>query len=410
MRRWTDRIDDRNIWLIYWAIFLLGIGYGVSIALTALHLDARGYTKQNIATLASWFASGIILFSIPMGAILRRFTAKRTLAVSLFGYAVCVTAFPLFHSYAGIALARFFDGAFSVGIWVSCETILLTRADKKNKAFVMSLYAMAMAIGYILGPIAARVIVVVASMQAAFATSGVISTFAALLVLMKLDQDLAQTPEERSKNLSTTTAWTLLHSIKTSCFATFAYGYFQVSVVLFLPLFLIESKGITRDQTILIPAFFAVGMLLFSNVAGRLGDRFGHLLLMRVLSAIGTLMIVGFVVLSSYAAMCGAVFVAGATLATISPVSLALQGVIVQPQDYSRSNAIYNVFYAAGMLMGPLASSYIFASSGGRAMLVHLAIMWTAFVLFTWVFANDDPRRLAARSLTSALAAREAGP
>jgi MFS family permease len=169
-------------------------------------------------------------------------------------------------------------------------------------------------------------------------------------------------------------------------------------VVLFLPLFLIESKGITREQTILIPAFFAVGMLLFSNVAGRLGDRFGHLLLMRVLGAIGTMMIVGFVVLSSYAAMCCAVFVAGASLATISPVSLALQGVIVEPQDYSRSNAIYNVFYAAGMLTGPLASSFIFGHSGGGAMLVHLAIMWTSFVLFTVAFANDDPRRLAART------------
>ncbi|MEO6419404.1 MAG: hypothetical protein ABIP39_08370, partial [Polyangiaceae bacterium] len=88
-RGWTDRIHDRNIWLVYWAIFLLGIGYGVSIALTALHLDARGFTKQDIGTLAAWFASGIILFSIPMGSILRRFTAKRTLAVSLFGYAVC---------------------------------------------------------------------------------------------------------------------------------------------------------------------------------------------------------------------------------------------------------------------------------------------------------------------------------
>ena len=43
--------------------------------------------------------------------------------------------------------------------------------------------------------------------------------------------------------------------IKTSCLATFSYGYFQASVLLFLPLYLIEKKGITKEQTILITAF-----------------------------------------------------------------------------------------------------------------------------------------------------------
>ena len=37
-----------------------------------------------------------------------------------------------------------------------------------------------------------------------------------------------------------------------------------------------KSKGVTKEQTILIPAFFAAGMLLFSNYAGRLGDRRGR--------------------------------------------------------------------------------------------------------------------------------------
>jgi MFS family permease len=154
---------------------------------------------------------------------------------------------------------------------------------------------------------------------------------------------------------------------------------------------LIESKGIARDKTILVPAFFAAGMLLFSNVAGRLGDRYGHLVVMRFLAAIGMVMVAGFVFLDSYALMAVAVFIAGATLASISPVSLALQGVITAKRDYSRSNAIYNVFYAAGMLLGPPASSFLYARFGGAGMLFHLAAMWGAFVLFTVAFSRDDP-------------------
>ena len=40
--------------------------------------------------------------------------------------------------------------------------------------------------------------------------------------------------------------------IKTSCFATFAYGYFQASVVLFLPLYLRDVKHVTEQQVLLV--------------------------------------------------------------------------------------------------------------------------------------------------------------
>ena len=121
-------------------------------------------------------------------------------------------------------------------------------------------------------------------------------------------------------------------------------------------------------------------MLLFSNLAGKLGDRHGHLLVMRVLAVIGSTMVLGFVFLDSYVLMAAAVFVAGATLAAISPVSLALQGVVTAPRDYGRSNSVYNAFYAAGMLFGPKVSSVLFARYGGEAMLYHLTALWTGFI------------------------------
>jgi len=54
--------------------------------------------------------------------------------------------------------------------------------------------------------------------------------------------------------------------------------------------------------------------------------------------------------------------------------------------------------YAAGMLLGPKVSSVLFASYGGGVMLAHLASLWTAFVIFTVVFASDDPAATGARA------------
>jgi MFS family permease len=393
-QNFVERVPDKNVWRIYRVTFALGMAYGTAISVIALFLDAHGFGKLAIGKLAAWFAAGIVAFSLPMGPLVRRFSAKHTLAASLAGYAAAVTAFPFMRTFWAIAVLRFFDGACSVGVWVSSETILLSRAGKENKAFVTSLYAIAVACGYVGGPIAAWACTKFLPLEFAFILAGIIAIGASGYVLLRLAPDVRRQVAEDHPSAAVTgerTALQLLARIKTSCFGTFAYGYFQASVVLFLPLYLMERKGITQPQTMVIPAYFAGGMLLFSNFAGRLGDKHGHLLLMRILGIIGMTMVLGFVWLDSYPAMCIAVFIAGASLASISPVSLALQGVVAHPSEYERGTSIYNAFYAAGMLLGPPISSYLFETHGGAVMLEQLALLWAAFVVFAFVFKADDP-------------------
>jgi MFS family permease len=401
LREIRERVSDPNIYRVYFTTFALGTAYGIAISVLAIHLDARGFGKAAIGELAAAFALGIMAFSLPMGFLIRRFSAKTVLAASLFGYALTVGLFPLLHSYTSIAIVRFFDGACSVGVWVSSETILLARARREHKAYVTSIYAVAIAVGYITGPVVAWLATKVLPLELAFAASSAIALGASFYAALRIERNgtheaVDPVAAEVASTIKTS-GLALLYKIKNSCFATFAYGYFQASVVLFLPLYMVESKGILEDHTKLNPAFFAAGMLLFSNAAGRVGDRVGHLAVMRVLAVIGLSMIASFVYLDSFALMSAAVFVAGASLASISPVSLALQGVI--STEYSRATAIYNAFYAAGMLLGPPISSRIFQAYGGAAMLFHLAALWAAFVAFSVVFYRDDPavaRRAAA--------------
>ena len=397
------KIADRNIWVIYGAVLLLGIAYGTSIAVLAVHLVAHHIPKLAMGGLAAAFALGIISFSLPAGWLVARIGAKATLVGALGGYAVCVASFPFLSTLAALSVARFFDGAFSAFIWVAAETVLLSRSDRSNKGLVMSLYAISLALGYVVGPLLATVVVRSSSTGTTFVVAGAFAVVAIVVILLglrlekpasrastaigaTLDEVAATHPSIRSSGL------TIFLRTKTSCFATFSYGYFQASVILFLPLYLIESKNVPADRTILITAFFAAGMLLTSTWAGGLGDRHGHLLVMRVLAAIGGTMVASFVLLPSFALMCAAVFVAGATLASISPVSLALQGVVTPTAELGRANAFYNASYAAGMLLGPPVSSVFFTKFGGAEMLFHLAAMWAVFVGLTIVFAADDPR------------------
>src|SRR5882724_1845895 len=182
LRSFGERVPDKNVWRIYRITFALGLAYGTAISVIALFLDAHGFGKLAIGKLAAWFAAGIVVFSLPMGPLIRRFSAKHVLSASLAGYAAAVTAFPFMRSFWGIAALRFFDGACSVGVWVSSETILLSRAGKQNKAFVTSLYAIAVACGYVGGPNAARLCTAYLPLEFAFILAGVIAIGASFYV------------------------------------------------------------------------------------------------------------------------------------------------------------------------------------------------------------------------------------
>ncbi len=388
------RINDPNVISIYLATLGLGTAYGMAISVIAVFLTARGYTETDIGSLAAWFAAGIMITAVASGSLVGKLGAKRVLVGALFIYASTVALFPFAPSYGAIAALRLVDGAASVLVWVSSETILVARARREIKAFVTSIYGMSIAIGYGLGSLSAFAAAQVLPNEQVFLVAGAISVVTALFTLFKLDRN-ADAHHEADDDGTLAGAGeasplgALIGRIKTSCFATFAYGYFQSSVVLFLPLFMKKEKQIPEDLTKLITFFFAGGMLLAINFAGRLGDRYGHLLVMRALAVVGTTMVAGFVWMNGFSGMAVAVFIAGATLASISPLSLALQGLVTR--EYHRATGIYNAFYAAGMVLGPPISSQLFYRYGGAAMLYHLAALWAAFVVFAQVFRRDDP-------------------
>jgi len=401
------KVDDANVIRIYLATLGLGTAYGMAISVISVFLTARGYRETDIGTLAAWFAAGIMVTAIASGTLVERLGAKTVLVAALFIYATTVALFPFAPSYAAIAGLRFFDGAASVLVWVASETILVARARREIKAYVTSVYGMSIAVGYGAGSMGAFLAAKVLPNERVFLVAGALSALTGILVWLRLDK-ASDTHHEAAAEGGVAAATqeraplgVLVNRVKTSGFATFAYGYFQSSVVLFLPLFMKDEKGIPKDQTRLITFFFAIGMLLAIYVAGRLGDRYGHLLVMRLLAIVGTTMIAGFVLLNGFPAMAVAVAIAGASLASISPLSLALQGLVTR--EYHRATGIYNTFYAAGMVLGPPISSQIYHLYGGGPMLYHLAALWAAFVVFAQVFRRDDPRVTREAAATAAI-------
>lgn len=397
---------------LYYMTLPFGIACGISIGLTSVHLDQQlHFSKETIGILSLFFGLGLVVSALPVGALIKRFSAERVLAISLLGYSLCVLAFPHAPTFTTIGIVRFLDGIFTIGIWVSSETVLLSQSKLEHKAYLTTLYAIWLASGYVIGPLSAMGMSYFVPNTVSFAVGACFAIGAGIFVLLRMppappvegavaEHEEKQGEAAKAANAaagSQMSAMTMLWKIKTSCFAAFSYGYFQAAVVLFLPLYLKDTKGIPANKTIVLPGLFCLGMMVFSNIAGRIADRIGHLRAVRILSTIGLACVLSFVFIDNYWLMLLTVFGVGGAFASMSPIALALTGVIVEPRDYGRANSLYNMFYAIGILSGPLIAGQIFQRYGGMMMLYHHVAMWAAYALMTVVFMYDDPKARRAR-------------
>ncbi len=405
-----ERLPDRNLWVVYRTMLVLSTAYGIALANLPSLLAHHHIEAGVVGELASWFALGLVLFAAPSGAVIRRFSARVVLPVSILGYGAMIALLPLLTSYSALAVDRFVDGLFSMGAWMSGETLLLWRANRQNKALAMSLSATFTMIGYVIGPAFSYAVSGWIVPDVRFYLAGGIAVAAAIVCATGLDPDPRPSARQEEAEVKGAPApfaegfWGsagLAYRMKVSCAATFASGFFQASGALFIPRFLVEEKHVPEEQASLVVAFAAAGMLLISNFAARAGDKFGHLAVMRILAIAGMVAMMAFLPLDSFPLMAVAILVAGGCFSSMPPLSLALQGVIVSPAEYTRSNSIFNVFFASGLVVGPLFTGRVFSAFGGSAIVVLFAGIWLAFVIVSVVFRKDDPR---ARGLTPARA------
>ncbi|MBZ5709058.1 MFS transporter [Nannocystis pusilla] len=401
---WHTELRDSNIRTAYVVCGMTGTAYGMVTAVVAVYLNkVRGIDELTIGELAIFFSFGIAAFSVPMGMLIKKLSPRTMLSVALLVYAAATAIFPFLLSFGGLAAARGIDGAFSVGVWVSLETVLLMRTSTAHRGLITSLYTISMATGYGIGAVFGWAVMLLYPMQMVFVAAGLFASLAALIAYVFLDREIhpiagsdhvhedASPKPTNAVEAGRPPILSLYWKIKTACIPTFCYGYFQASLVLFLPLFLIESRAVPKEDTSLLVASFSIGMAASVVFVGRLGDRFGHLKTVRTLVALGVVLTASLVYLPTYAMVAVAVLFAGASLAPIWPMSLALQSLIVDPRDYSRSNALLNGSYGLGTLAGPLVSGYLFKHHGGETMFLHIAVLWALALLATLAFRRDDP-------------------
>ncbi len=400
-------LAERRFRAIYGSVFLTGCSLSACFSVLSLYLRGKDLPTDTIGAIATAVAAGGVLAAVPLGPILKRSSAKHTLALALIGYAAAVGALPFFADPIALGALRLGEGACTVGVWVAYETLFLARARPAERATVSSLYGIVLALGYVAGPVMARGTLALGWASAPFFAAAGLAALNALLVGGFIGAEERTLPPAGSISPpdGTTAALSadenapsrssdapLFWRIKMTCFGMLAAGYLRASLVVYLPLFLVEHRHVDAGEPPTVLACYATGTLLFAGVAARLSDRYGHLLTMRVLAALGATAMLAFLFASAVPLMYVVGACVGAMLGAITPIGMALQGGIAARAEYGRATAISNGCYAAGTLIGPPLSGIVYRTSPSGS-IAHIALLFVAFAVVASIFAKDDPAR-----------------
>ena len=124
------------------------------------------------------------------------------------------------------ALYTFFQNENLLAAWPSTPTWDIKQyAGASIRANTTSEY---MGVGYVIGPLLSKLLVYLSGTAATFVAAGVLAIVALIVIAMRLDANEREVEEEAAAG-SQSSAFTVFWRVKTSCLATFSYGYFQAA-------------------------------------------------------------------------------------------------------------------------------------------------------------------------------------
>jgi MFS family permease len=401
----TSGPNARIVALLLAVTFLACASSGAMQAFLALHLrSAEGsgaWSFTAIGVAGALFAGGILIGAAASGAWVRPQHADRLLVVSCAAMSASAVAYGVFDSLGTVLATRLLEG-LSVGLFlVASESMLLDRAGELPGTPVAARYTIANAAGHILGPALAGAAVAFLGPAWPFHTALLLAVLATGLVLYltKNYGSAAITavhvapPRELSASAGAggSDGMEDRHdralgalSLADACACTFAFGGMQSALLVVLPPLLETDRAWSTGQATGALALFALGATLAAVPSVRLAARFRHGRVLPVQTLIGGALLAVLLIIPAIPAIDALlVLLFGLAVGSLSPVCLDALRLRFGGRTLLRATAIYNGFYAAGLLLGAPAAGWIAhqTSESGAVVATSVSLGATTLVL-----------------------------
>ena len=375
----------RPVLLVLCGLLLLTLAIAVLNTLVPLWLAHENLPTWQVGMVSSSFFTGNLLGTLLTGSLIKRFGFNRSYYLSSLIFAVGCAGLGLMVGFWSWMVWRFIAGVGCAMIWVVVESALMCSGTSRNRGRLLAAYMMVYYVGTVLGQLMVSKLPTDLMSVLPWVTGMVLAAILPLLFTRIVNQN--------SEHQEATHVWPMLRlrQARLGVNGCIISGIVLGSLYGLMPLYL-NHQGVSDSGIGFWMAVMVSAGIVGQWPIGRLADRFGRLLVLRVQVFV---VIMGCLAMLSNAAMAPALFILGAAGFTLYPVAMAWACEKVEHHQLVAMNQALLLSYTIGSLLGPTFTAMLMQNYSDNLLFIMIASVSFIYLLMLLRKVGEHPTPVA---------------
>lgn len=375
----------RPVLLLLCGLLLLTLAIAVLNTLVPLWLAHENLPTWQVGMVSSSFFTGNLLGTLLTGSLIKRFGFNRSYYLASLIFAVGCGGLGLMVGFWSWMVWRFIAGVGCAMIWVVVESALMCSGTSRNRGRLLAAYMMVYYVGTVLGQLMVSKLPTDLMSVLPWVTGMVLAAILPLLFTRIVNQN--------SEHQEATHVWPMLRlrQARLGVNGCIISGIVLGSLYGLMPLYL-NHQGVSDSGIGFWMAVMVSAGIVGQWPIGRLADRFGRLLVLRVQVFV---VIMGCLAMLSNAAMAPALFILGAAGFTLYPVAMAWACEKVEHHQLVAMNQALLLSYTIGSLLGPTFTAMLMQNYSDNLLFIMIASVSFIYLLMLLRKVGEHPTPVA---------------
>lgn len=375
----------RPVLLLLCGLLLLTLAIAVLNTLVPLWLAHENLPTWQVGMVSSSFFTGNLLGTLMTGSLIKRFGFNRSYYLASLIFAAGCAGLGLMVGFWSWMAWRFIAGVGCAMIWVVVESALMCSGTSRNRGRLLAAYMMVYYVGTVLGQLMVSKLPTDLMSVLPWVTGMVLAAMLPLLFTRIVNQN--------SEHQESTHVWPMLRlrQARLGVNGCIISGIVLGSLYGLMPLYL-NHQGVSDSGIGFWMAVMVSAGIVGQWPIGRLADRFGRLLVLRVQVFV---VIMGCLAMLSNAAMAPALFILGAAGFTLYPVAMAWACEKVEHHQLVAMNQALLLSYTIGSLLGPTFTAMLMQNYSDNLLFIMIASVSFIYLLMLLRKVGEHPTPVA---------------
>ncbi|EKM0526607.1 MFS transporter [Cronobacter turicensis] len=378
-------IYTRPVVLLLCGLLLLTLAIAVLNTLVPLWLAHDHLPTWQVGMVGSSYFTGNLLGTLITGTLIKRYGFNRSYYIASLIFAAGCAGLGVTLGFWSWLAWRFIAGVGCAMIWVIVESALMCSGTARNRGRLLAAYMMV----YYLGTVAGQLMVSKLPTDLMSVLPWVTGMVMAAILPLLFTRIVNSSSEHQEK----THVWPMfkLRQARLGVNGCIISGIVLGSLYGLMPLYL-NHQGVSDSGIGFWMAVMVSAGIIGQWPIGKLADRFGRLLVLRVQVFV---VIVGCMAMLAQAAMAPALFVLGAAGFTLYPVAMAWACEKVEHHQLVAMNQALLLSYTIGSLLGPTFTAMLMQSYSDSLLFVMIASVSFVYLMMLMRKAGHHPTPVA---------------